>query len=403
MAIVFESPKDPYGIQQLGSTLGNALMVRGQEEKKLATQKKETEQANKSQSEFFKWIQKLPAGEDPFKHIQSLGTNIEAAGGDVRYIQPFLQDMYKQNVKSQLETRAFGDEMKALGLNPPESPLTKDDLSQGSQNSIQDLPDERLVLMRASKNKTIKSLATAEMDRRGQDIAKNVANQKEQVEIRKETRKKIAEFSQPYENIPELKANVHRMQEAKKLIESGKVSLDQNWLRNISEAFLESKGLDIPAALLKTPEQQKLWSLLRPALQAKEIGGANPSTKEVLLALSSLASEFKGQDANLFIIENLLNKSLLAERTGQEIYKMGDTNNLTFQDFQNKLNEQLSPYQEKLENNVTNLSKIQAAKSIVKNKTPVSGYIFMMDENGKPQQVLKEQQKGAEEQQWIPL
>jgi hypothetical protein len=124
----------------------------------------------------------------------------------------------------------------------------------------------------------------------------------------KENRTEIKEYSKPYEDITKLQSNFNKLKEAQNLIENNRVSVDENWVRGAVAGILE--GEDSPLAeFAKTADQQKLWYLLKDALKPKEIGGSNPSTKEVLLSRSALPSIYNKKEANAYIIQNLLDEA----------------------------------------------------------------------------------------------
>lgn len=133
-------------------------------------------------------------------------------------------------------------------------------------------------------------------------ILKDVA--KQQFEESKESRAELRKYAEPYEDTNKLESQVSKLKEARKIVDR----IPESKLRKGMIAYLEGKNAEA-AEVFKSPDEQKLFSLLRPFLQTKEIGGSNPSTREVLLAMASQPSVFKGKEANKFIIDNMLKEA----------------------------------------------------------------------------------------------
>ncbi len=119
----------------------------------------------------------------------------------------------------------------------------------------------------------------------------------------RENRKEIAQYSKPFENVSELQSNVKKLQEAKNIIESEDFNVSK--FRKGITGILEGEESPV-AELFKTPAQQKLFALLRDSLKPKDIGGSNPSTREVLIAMSAIPSYLKGKEANKYIIDKMI-------------------------------------------------------------------------------------------------
>ncbi len=192
------------------------------------------------------------------------------------------------------------------------------------------------------------------------------AQEKQATEISKENRAEIKKFAEPYSDIGKLKTNTNKLEEAKKMIQSGKVSFDENMLRGALTGIAE--GRDSPLQdVFKTPEQQKLWYLLRDALKPKEIGGSNPSTREVLIAMSALPSQYKGRAANEYIIQSMINESLKNEKTSEVINDIRKTNpSISFPEFSEEISKRVTPYysdlSDKLEQRSSYLSQTHGKK-----------------------------------------
>lgn len=114
---------------------------------------------------------------------------------------------------------------------------------------------------------------------------------------------KTNKFMEKFPDLNKSQTDLNKLYQAKKIIEE----MPDDLMRKLVQAKLEGRGLDQMAQIFKSPEQQKLFYLLRPYLETKEIGGSNPSTKEVLLAMSSLPSGLNTKEANKYIINQMIN------------------------------------------------------------------------------------------------
>lgn len=113
---------------------------------------------------------------------------------------------------------------------------------------------------------------------------------------------KTNKFMEKFPDIEKSESDLRKLYEASKIIED----LPDDLMRKVIQAKLEDKSMDSISEIFKTAGQQKLFYLMRPYLQTKEIGGSNPSTKEVLLALASLPSGLKTKEANKYIIGQMI-------------------------------------------------------------------------------------------------
>lgn len=214
---------------------------------------------------------------------------------------------------------------------------------------------------------------------------------REQAEIRKEYRDEIKKYSEPYQDINKLEAGVNKLKEAQKLIESGNVSFGENWLRNSVQSILEGQEHPLSEAI-KTTEQQKLWYLLKDSLKTKDIGGSNPSTKEVLLSKTTLPSEMKSQDANEYIIGNLLqnadNELYKAKAISSERKKGGTP---SYIEFQSNIDKEVGGYsqkkQQEFEKTIQKKQLVNVAKEKVGSLTPEKGFVYAMKPDGSVGQI----------------
>lgn len=266
----------------------------------------------------------------------------------------------------------------------------------------------KINLMLMHPNQGIKNLAQS-LDQRWNDQYKQ--GSKEQAEIRKEYRHDIVKYSEPYQDINKIETGVNKLKEAQKLIQSGRVSLDDNWVRNVVSGFLE--GHESPLAeVAKTPEQQKLWYLLKDSLKSKEVGGSNPSTKEVLLAKTALPGDMKSQDANEYIIGNMLqnqeNELFKAKTIREERGKAGTPSFIKFQtnvdDKVNRYSQQRQQeYDKSFADRAAKKELIAHASNYVSKFTPKSGNVWMMTPNGKTVQVPEKDIKKYESEDAVWL
>ncbi len=226
------------------------------------------------------------------------------------------------------------------------------------------------------------------------DIAKmqqkeEMFDRETQRQINKEERERIREYSKPYENLEPLRRNLSKLEQAKKLIQNEKVSFDENVFRGIFNAALEVKGKGEIAELLKTPAQQKLFSLLKDSLKTKEVGGSNPSTREVLIAMSAIPSNLKGKEANLYIIDNMINDAKVSYEKGRIVNKLSGNPNLKYSDFISQVNQHVEPLQTQLDNEFDLQEMKNSALSYISGRKPKEGYVFMLNpETGEPREVL---------------
>jgi hypothetical protein len=233
------------------------------------------------------------------------------------------------------------------------------------------------------------------LDRRWSDTYKQ--SSREAAEIRKENRQEIKSYAEPYKDISKLRGNLGKLEKARELIESGKVSVDGNWFRNTALAIAE--GREEPyAEMIKTKEQQELWYLLRDSLKPKEVGGSNPSTKEVLIAMSSLPSPYKDQAANQFIVENMINKAKADVYKAEQISGLrSKESGSTFPVFQGKIESATEKYMEEQDKLLSKKMGIINAKQAVKDYPPKDGFVWMVAPDGSPRQVRISDAKWAQQ------
>lgn len=216
----------------------------------------------------------------------------------------------------------------------------------------------------------------------------NNAKNKISSDIAKEDRANIKEFSKPFEDVQKLQKYVSDLEEAEKIVDKPNFNLDENWTRNLMVGILEGKEkTQLIADFLKTADQQRFFQLVYPALKAKELGGSNPSTREVLLSMQKLPSMYKGKSANKFLVKNILQDAKVDLAKGQTISELQKIKGLSYGDFKDKVNETVNPYQKRLIDELQRPAQIESAKMDIRGRTPKPGYIFMMDPQGNPREV----------------
>lgn len=144
---------------------------------------------------------------------------------------------------------------------------------------------------------------------------------KMQKEERREFRKEINEYAKPYQDISELKKNKDYAEQARDLIYNGDVG--NSFMRKAAIILAEGKtGQWIGENLKKlatTADEQKLSALMMKFARPKDIGGSNPSTREVLIALERNPDILNHPDANKFLIDEMLRYSDIDYKKGQLI------------------------------------------------------------------------------------
>lgn len=142
-----------------------------------------------------------------------------------------------------------------------------------------------------------------------------------QIQTLGKNRDENVSYLKDYSDINKLRDAVKSMKEAKRLIENENVSPGK-FIQAI-QAIAEEKHPSLKS-IFSTSGQAKLNSLLTNAIQSKNIGGSNPSTKEVLLAMERLPSGLNTKEANLYIADRLIEnteKNLAKADIGNQLLK----------------------------------------------------------------------------------
>jgi hypothetical protein len=204
-------------------------------------------------------------------------------------------------------------------------------------------------------------------------------------------------FGEPYSDLGSLRRNKQKLESVKELLKNENFSLDKNIFRNGITAIL-SDEFDTFAELLKTPGEKKAWSLLRDALRPKELGGSNPSTKEVLLAKSTLPSGLNDTETNEYILDNLILDADKNIKTAEAINKANASRKtiaINPGEFRTGIDNAVSPYLEEQQKKINDKfygPKIKAANQRIKSENiqVEPNEILMITPDGKPVAVLKD-------------
>jgi hypothetical protein len=201
----------------------------------------------------------------------------------------------------------------------------------------------------------------------------------EGVQKRKEWRSEINAFSKPFQDITKMESHVKKLEKGRQLILSGKTNLDDNWMRRATQAALDDKGAPALSELLKTEEDRILYSLIYDSLRTKELGGSNPSTREVLLSLAAKPSPFKGKKANIAVMNDMLRLARENVEKGKAIAEIRDRSGaVSFGRFQAEVAERLRPILAKEDLRIENETRLVDAQLSLKGKKATSGFKYML-------------------------
>ena len=136
-----------------------------------------------------------------------------------------------------------------------------------------------------------------------------------------ENKKDNKEFGKNYSNLNELRDNERALGHAKDLIYNGDVG--PNFFRKslimLSSGKLGEYGGENLKKLAQTPDEQKLGAILMKFARPKDIGGSNPSTREVLLALERYPDILNHPEANKYLIDEMFRNAKRDLKKGQLI------------------------------------------------------------------------------------
>jgi len=203
---------------------------------------------------------------------------------------------------------------------------------------------------------------------------------KEGAEERKEWRNEIREYAKPYSDIEKLQSDLKQLNLAKNLINSSKnLNLDDNWVRSSMAAILEDKGWNQVKNLVRTNDQRQLYGYMYDFLKAKELGGANPSTKEVQLSMQAKPSEFLGKDANQKLINLMVDKAEIQLAKANAIDKVRTKAGVISPSrFKMEVNNEMQPILKKQEEKALGEDRLISARRSMEGKTPAPGNVFMI-------------------------
>lgn len=255
----------------------------------------------------------------------------------------------------------------------------------GLQNySIEELQN----LLKEAKDVDAKGPVAAiqdELRRRDTQLKNEGALDKERLreknKVAAENRAAIKELKAPYKDMRKLRKHVKDAEKARNIIlNSGKFSFDETWFRGALSAIADVRGYEAAKDILQTPEQQMMFSLLYDQLRPKELGGSNPSTKEVILSMSKLPNPYKGKAANAYIIGNILKDAKLQEYQGKVMndisLEYGD--NISEAQFTDILNNKLLEKADQLDRELENEADVVQATELMKERTQKPGHIWAL-------------------------
>ena len=118
---------------------------------------------------------------------------------------------------------------------------------------------------------------------------------------------KINDFTKNYSNFQELQDNERAAIQAKDLIYNK--DINPGFMKKAMIGLTEGIGFPEFKKLFTTPDEQKLAALIMKFARPKDIGGSNPSTREVLLALERYPDILNSPEANKFLIDELVRRT----------------------------------------------------------------------------------------------
>ncbi len=191
---------------------------------------------------------------------------------------------------------------------------------------------------------------------------------KMQSEQLKENKKEIQDYAKPYENLKELKDNEHYAKQAKDLIYNGNIT--NSYMKKVALAVSEGKignylGESIKK-IAKTSDEQKLAALVMRFARPKDIGGSNPSTREVLLALERYPDILNSKEANKYLIDEMVRSAELDVKKSQLIGSLRRYDpHMDASTFKDIVNNKLEGYASKLPSlEAVNQKEVQRRKDI---------------------------------------
>ncbi len=120
----------------------------------------------------------------------------------------------------------------------------------------------------------------------------------------RENRERLDKYAADYSDVTKLRQNVNDLKEATRIINK----VEPSTVRKFALAILEDNESSV-SNLLKTADEQKLFSLLRDSIKAKQEGGSNPSTRELMISLRGIPDIKNKKEANQAIVSRLLHNA----------------------------------------------------------------------------------------------
>ncbi len=401
------------GIESIGSSLGSALQQRGER----SYEQKQKERERTRQSQYGGTLERVVGGK-PIENMQEL-TSIRARLLKQRIPSAEVDKMLAPHAavilgqaketakaateKAKLETqykhidKIFGplggggdQQLQSLDGQQPIGEEVNE-VAQGMPRTVTSSQGREFSQNDMSRMIMDPDVGVRESGKSLQDQLnrKQTAYLGEQQEIRKEHRGRISKHADPFTDMIKLRKNVDRLNEVERIVKTEKASYDQSTWRTVASALLDDANHPYVADLIKTEPQKKLFALLRPFFGTKEIGGSNPSTREVLITLSTLPSATKKKVTNEYITKLLKNEAETMLEQGKVINEIQDEDQ-TFSEYQQRLEERIAPFQAKKQEELVRLSEVQAAKAITKYKKPKRNYTFVLSPTGDVKEIKNE-------------
>lgn len=334
---ILQDPNNIWGaaIANIGNTLGEALetglLERGRRQKKQKATGIVNEALQTLQKEGFTEQNIL----NTLNQITSANIPKEIASPLMEVISPYLKEFAKQNAYMAFDEnrkgRIFGDQQEEEGSpspmeqlknqqnRPPGDTPTTPQKESTEPSEVTESTFEEIIEKPTFEGEPISEDIIRSYERspyqRDQETAQSLRSDlreynklkgKYKLETQKENRAAVREYSKPYYDITKLKEVTRKMDRLWDLVNNKQIGRTKN-LGTFLNALIEGRDNEAFKTIFKTPQEQELGHLLRDLYNTKDIGGSNPSTREVLITLATLPDRFKTPEANAKIAEGLRN------------------------------------------------------------------------------------------------
>lgn len=306
-----------------------------------------------------------------------------------------FSSQYDPMIKSKAEIAAAKDwwaEMEGGNLKPPSQQPTE---AQGVPQTEDQLPGQP-VAVKDSVGNTYTPASIQKMQfspyepqrKYGETLQKKLDKEEEkfldeQIEIRKEERAKIKESMKPYMDMSKIRKGISSMDQIIEMIGKDPVSFGQDFFRNIGQLLAQGKDNAAAAQVLKTPAQQKVFALLREFINTRELGGANPSTREMLTTLQTIVSELNDKESNEYIAQFMKNNVELELETAKTMNEtLANNQHIRHSDFMNIVDEKMLPIRQEKDLKLSTLQRKHRAIRELKSLKPPKGHMFVMRPDG---------------------